>query len=99
MPDEHGADGERKPPKVLEPSGELVDPTPGRIHLRNAHDMRRELASVYRDARAGRIETQDATRLAYILDMCRKAFETGVLQERLETLERVLKLRGRNDGP
>ncbi|MHB8391725.1 MAG: hypothetical protein ACYDBH_19460 [Acidobacteriaceae bacterium] len=97
MPNNHDTDGERKPPKALEPSGELVDPTPGRIYLRHAQDIRRELASVYRDMRVKKIDPQDGTRLAYVLDLIRKAYETSVLQERIEILERVLKLRNRNN--
>ena len=48
------------------------------------------MASLYRDARTGKIETQDATRLGYLLDLLRKSFETATLQERLEFLERTL---------
>jgi hypothetical protein len=40
--------------------------------------------------RSGRIETQEGTRLAYVLDMIRKAYETAVLQERIESMERAL---------
>jgi hypothetical protein len=55
-----------------------------------AHAIRRELASVYRDMRNGTIETQEGTRLAYVLDMIRKAYETSVIQERLELMERTI---------
>ncbi len=72
-------------------------PPPGRIYLRHAHDIRRELASVYRDMRNRKIDPQDGTRLAYVLDLIRKAYEASVLQERVEILERVLKLRNRSD--
>ena len=44
-------------------------------------------------ATCGRIETQDGTRLAYVLDMVRKAYESSVLQERLEIVERTLEHR------
>ena len=66
-------------------------PTPRpKIDLRDAEAIRRELGAVYRDMRSGRIEAQDGTRLAYVLDMIRKSYETAVLQERLELLERTL---------
>lgn len=97
MLDEPDAPGERKLPEAPEPSGELMDPTPGRIYLRHTHDIRRELASVYRDMRNRKIDPQDGTRLAYVLDLIRKAYEASVLQERVEILERVLKLRNQND--
>ena len=70
--------------------GELVPIPPPKIDLRDAHAIRRELASVYRDMRNGTIETQDGTRLAYVLDMIRKAYETSVMQERLEMIERTI---------
>lgn len=68
-------------------------PIPPKIDLRDAHAIRRELAAVYRDMRAGRIKSSDGTRLAYVLDMIRKSFETGVLQDRLECLERTFATR------
>lgn len=71
--------------------GDLVTPSPhARIDLRDAHAIRRELAAVYRDMRSGEIQAQDGTRLAYVLDLIRKAFETGVLQDRLEALESTI---------
>lgn len=70
--------------------GELVPIPPPKIDLRDAHAIRRELASVYRDMRNGTIEAQDGTRLAYVLDMIRKAYETSVIQERLELMERTI---------
>ena len=75
------------------PNGKLLALTPlQKIDLRDAHAIRRELGSVYRDMRAGRIASQDGTRLAYVLDMIRKAYETAVLAERLELLERTINL-------
>lgn len=59
----------------------------GRIPLRTFRQVREELARVYRDARQGRIESQDATRLAFILDQLRKAIEADELLSRVEALE------------
>ena len=70
--------------------GKVLVPTPLKIDLRDSHAIRRELGAVYRDMRSGRIETQEGTRLAYVLDMIRKAYETAVLQERIELMERTL---------
>ena len=75
---------------VATQGGELVPIPPPKIDLRDAHAIRRELASVYRDMRNGTIEAQDGTRLAYVLDMIRKAYETSVMQERLELMERTI---------
>lgn len=76
-------------------TGELVGATPSKIDLRNAHAIRREMASVYRDMRCGNIETQDGTKLAYVLEMLRKTYETAVLEERLEEIERTIESKGR----
>ncbi len=48
------------------------------------------MGAVYRDMRAGKIETQDGTRLTYVLDRLLKAYETAVIEERLALLERSL---------
>jgi hypothetical protein len=58
-----------------------------KINLQNAAAIRRELAAVYRDARAGKIETQDATRLGYLLNLLGQAYEREVLENRLDALE------------
>ncbi|SKA72450.1 hypothetical protein SAMN02745130_01078 [Thiothrix eikelboomii] len=69
--------------------GELIpaNTPPPKINLQNAAAIRRELAAVYRDARAGKIETQDATRLGYLLNLLGQALEREVLENRLEALE------------
>jgi hypothetical protein len=72
--------------EVIEAASNSVIPTP-KIDLRDAHAIRRELGSVYRDMRSGRITSQDGTRLAYVLDLMRKAYETAVLEDRVITLE------------
>ena len=84
----------KSPFQVIDGKADLLPPTP-RIDLHDAHAIRRELGAVYRDMRAGRIETQEGTRLAYVLDMIRKAYDTGVLQERIEMLERTIETRER----
>ena len=76
--------------ETFDENGRLLSPTPSKIDLRDSHAIRRELGAVYRDMRSGRIETQEGTRLAYVLDMIRKAYETAVLQERIESMERTL---------
>ena len=78
-------------PETYDQHGNALVPTPmSKIDLRDAHAIRRELGAVYRDMRAGTIETQHGTRLAYVLDMIRKAYETAVIQERLEVIQRTL---------
>lgn len=77
--------------ETYDEQGYPLDPTPlPKIDLRDAHAIRREIAAVYRDMRAGRIASQDGTRLTYVLDMMRKAYETAVLQDRIELLENTI---------
>ena len=58
------------------------------IRLKTLDDVRRQLARLYRDARSGIVPTQDATRLAYLLDRLARVMEGGLLEARLEALER-----------
>jgi hypothetical protein len=69
-------------------------PTPQVIHLKTADDVRLEMAKVYRDMRQGRVEMADGTKLAYVLGQLNKAIETGIIEARMEALERTFK--GRN---
>ncbi len=68
----------------------LTPSKPRKIDLRDAHAIRRELAALYRDARNGKVGTQDATRLAYMLDLLRRAHETSVLQAELEQYRKLI---------
>jgi hypothetical protein len=77
--------------ETFDEHGRMLSPTPTKIDLRDSHAIRRELGAVYRDMRSGRIETQEGTRLAYVLDMIRKAYESAVLQDRIESMERTLR--------
>ena len=61
---------------------------PPRLNLTTVDDIRRELGKVYRDARSGVLQTQEATRLGYLLDLLRKMIETGEFERRLEQLEK-----------
>ncbi len=91
MNDTNRADGGKDTPESEASSGTVLTLTPlPKIDLRDAHAIRRELGAVYRDMRSGRLATQDGTRLAYVLDMIRKAYETAVLADRLELLERTI---------
>ena len=68
-------------------------PPAKRINLHDSHAIRRELASVYRDMRSGAIETQDGTRLSYVLNQLLRAYESCVLQEKIEAIETTINLR------
>jgi hypothetical protein len=77
-------------PAPLAERGVTVLPTPSRIDLKTIDDVRVEMARVYRDMRAGRIETADGTKLAYVLAQLGKLIEAGELEKRLEAVEGVL---------
>lgn len=70
--------------------GTLIPAPPSRDRRLSLHSVvavRRELARVYRDARAGRLPTADATRLGYLLDLMRRAIESSDLEARIAALE------------
>jgi hypothetical protein len=50
--------------------------------------VRREAARVYREARAGRIETADASRLSFMLQGIAKMIEASTIERRIEALEK-----------
>lgn len=77
---------------VLE--GEVLTPTPP-IGLHNVKAVRREMASVYRDMRIGRIDVNEGTKLVYALDRIREAFKTEELETKLQVIESTLKLRNK----
>jgi hypothetical protein len=54
--------------------------------------VRRELARLYRQARAGELEVGDASRLANILQILGRMIEGSVLERRLAELERRAEL-------
>lgn len=75
-----------KPPVVHEGQVLRAIPTP-QLKLATIEDCRREMARVYRDARTGKAETADASRLVYMLTSIAKMIEVGQLEERLNALE------------
>ncbi len=79
-------------PERREARAVAVLPTP-RIDLKTIDDVRVEMARVYRDMRAARIDTADGTKLAYVLAQIGKLIESGEIEKRVEALEGVLKCR------
>ena len=70
-------------------------PTPHRRGpvLETLTDVRREMARVYRQMRHGRIDTQDATRMTYVLTQIAKIIQVSELDARIEAVERALRMR------
>ncbi|SNX60383.1 hypothetical protein SAMN06296273_1845 [Nitrosomonas ureae] len=75
-------------PVTIDMKGIEVIPTP-KIKLANIEDCRREMASVYRDARSGRIDSQDGSRLVYMLSQVSKLIELSDIEKRIEVLENL----------
>lgn len=81
--------GNRQPLTVDSKTGNVVL-TPTRtppIKLDSLRHLRDEMGRVYREARAGKIDTQGATRLIYMLGELRKLYEAIELEDRIEALE------------
>jgi hypothetical protein len=71
-------------------------PTPlPTIHLKTLDDVRVEMAKVYRGMKTRKIDTQDGTRLTYVLAQIGKLIESSKLADRIEALERALGSRPR----
>lgn len=51
----------------------------------------KELGAVYREARTGRLDVKQASRLAAILGIIRTAIEGGEVERRLADLERTMR--------
>lgn len=64
------------------------------IPLKTALDVRREQAKVYREARGGKMDKQDAGKLIWMLGEIRKSIETYEIETRLAQLESQRQLPG-----
>ncbi|WP_033534335.1 hypothetical protein [Bordetella trematum] len=60
-----------------------------RLPLAMADDVRKEMARLYRQMKAGQIAPSDGTKFAYVLTQLRQAIETGDLEARLLALEKA----------
>lgn len=78
-------DGETGQVEADPPEGKI--PNASQIPLRNAADIRRELARLYREARGGALDRGEANKLAWLLGELRKAVELEDLETRLAKLE------------
>jgi len=78
-----------KPPALRAVTGEVLDPTPPRqkVRLHTIDDLRLEMARVYNDMRAGRLEATEGTKLAYVLGQLVKVFELTAIEARINALE------------
>ena len=80
----------KRPAVTIDATTGTCTRTPAKIKLNALEDVRREMASVYREARAGRMDTSEAGRLAYILTGIGKLIEATEIEKRLSQMERKL---------
>lgn len=76
----------------IDSSSESEAPPPpakyARAKLATATDVSRELAKLYREARSGRVDVADASRLANMLSILARILTDSELEARIEALER-----------
>lgn len=63
------------------------------IHLKTPHDVRKEMRRVYVDVRKGAIDSAEGSKLTYMLTSILKAVDSEREGDRMDAIERVLKLR------
>lgn len=78
---------EKHPPVTIDGATGKPDPTPPKIKLNSLEDVRREMATIYREARAGKLDISDAGKLAYVLTGIGKLIEIETIERRIAALE------------
>ena len=81
-----------EPVTVDNASGKLLPTRPKKIDLATIDDVRLEMATVYRNMKAGSIEASDGTKLVYVLGQIGKMIEIHEIEKRIELLEGTRKL-------
>ena len=68
-----------------------IDSPPRRLRLplSTAEDVKRELARIYREGKAGQRDVGDVSKLANVLALLARLIETSDLERRLEALEQA----------
>ena len=70
-----------------------LSPPLKKIDLHNLTAIRREMNSVYRDARNGKIEDSEGTKYIYMLVAISKVYETEVLERDVNQIKTTLDMR------
>jgi hypothetical protein len=78
------------PAVTIDAASGTCTPTPPKIKLNSLEDVRREMATVYREARGGRMDASEAGRFAYILSGIGKLIEATDIERRIVQMERKL---------
>lgn len=70
----------------------------GSIALTKMAHVRTELSKLYREARTGKIDISDATKLTFMLQVLAKIIEGGEMEKRIEALEQAQPEGGKYGG-
>lgn len=89
--------GKQKRGQRLEAKRKAAPPSPPppkrtRLRLGTVRDVRREMARLYFEMRAGRIEAAKGTKLAYVLSSVGKMVEMETFEERFQALEERIRV-------
>ncbi|MFM0095730.1 hypothetical protein PQQ87_08960 [Paraburkholderia nemoris] len=79
--------GRSQAPAASADADNRVDKRKTRAKLDSAQEVRFELAKLYRQARNGKIDVGDASKLAHMLQVLSRVIETSDIERRLEELE------------
>ncbi len=81
-------------------SGKSVAP-PGRLRTRlnTIDDVKKEMARLYREARAKKVDSQDASRMANMLSILGRLIEGSEVQKQIDELRAALEKSQLRNGP
>jgi hypothetical protein len=68
----------------------VESPTPQKIRLHTADDVRVEMARVYREMRGGNLDMKKGCSLVYVLGQIGKLIEVSIVEKRIEQLEKTV---------
>ena len=74
-------------PDDIDELGDTPRPLVVRVKLTSVQDVQKELSKLYRLARAKKLDTSEASKLANILMLIARIMETSDLEERIARLE------------
>lgn len=87
----HAASATDEGGAVIDGVSGLVLPPPAKrkhhVRLNSINDVKNELARLYRQTRAGEVDTTDAAKLTFVLNSLVAMIETADIERRLELLE------------
>lgn len=65
-------------------------PTRLRVRLNTIDDVKKEMARLYREARAKKVDSQDASRMANMLSILGRLIEGSEIQQQIDEIKQAL---------